>query len=111
MKYKLMSALGSEYNPSFSTNGGDVIKGSKAGQITIIPKSQKVDLRVSNAGNFIGSQSFGVRQIPAPEIKPSVKGKAIDLKNGIPANTSSISLDAIPMLVLQDFYPKMQGFK
>ena len=62
-------ALGSEYNPSFSTKGGDVIRGSKAGEITIIPKSKNVDLSVSNAGNFIGSQSFGVRQIPAPEIQ------------------------------------------
>lgn len=104
-------ALGSEYSPSFSTNGGDVIKGSKAGQITIIPKSQKVDLRVSNAGNFIGSQSFGVRQIPAPEIKPSVKGKAIDLKNGIPANTSSISLDAIPDASFAEFLPKDARFQ
>ena len=72
-------ALGSEYNPTFSANGGDVQKGSKAGQITIIPKSKNVNLRVSNAGNFIGSQTFGVRQIPAPEIKARVRGKDIDL--------------------------------
>ena len=104
-------ALGSEYNPSFSSNGGDVIKGSKAGQITIIPKSKKVDLNVSNAGNFIGSQSFGVRQIPAPEIKPSIKGKAIDLKNGIPANTPSISLDAIADASFAEFLPKDARFQ
>ena len=104
-------ALGSEYNPSFSTSGGDVIKGSKAGLITIIPKSKKVDLNVSNAGNFIGAQSFGVRQIPAPEIQPRIKGKAIDLKNGIPANTPSFSLDAIADASFAEFLPKDARFQ
>ena len=42
-----------------------------------------MDLNVSNAGNFIGSQSFGVRQIPAPEIKARIRGKEIDAKTGI----------------------------
>jgi len=104
-------ALGSEYNPAFSANGGDVQKGSKAGQITIIPKSKKVDLRVSNAGNFIGSQSFGVRQIPAPEIKARVRGKDIDLKNGIAANTPSFSLDAVADASFSEFLPKDARFQ
>ena len=104
-------ALGSEYNPSFSTKGGDVIRGSKAGEITIIPKSKNVDLSVSNAGNFIGSQSFGVRQIPAPEIQARIKGKAIDVKNGIPANTPSFSLDAIADASFSEFLPKDARFQ
>ena len=41
-----------------------------------------------NAGNFIGSQSFGVRQIPAPEIKARIRGKEIDAKTGIPSNSA-----------------------
>ena len=64
----------------------DVQKGSKAGQITIIPKSKNVNLRVSNAGNFIGSQTFGVRQIPAPEIKARVRVKTL-LEKWYAANT------------------------
>ena len=104
-------ALGSEYNPSFSTKGGDVIRGSKAGEITIIPKSKNVDLSVSNAGNFIGSQSFGVRQIPAPEIQARIRGKAIDIKNGIPANTPSFSLDAIADASFSEFLPKDARFQ
>ena len=104
-------ALGSEYNPAFSANGGDVQKGSKAGQITIIPKSKNVNLRVSNAGNFIGSQSFGVRQIPAPEIKARVRGKDIDLKNGIAANTPSFSLDAVADASFAEFLPKDARFQ
>ena len=99
-------ALGSEYNPTFSARGGDVVRGSKAGVVTIIPKSKKVDLNVSNAGNFIGSQSFGVRQIPAPEIKARIKGKEIDAKTGIPVSTPSFSLDAIADASFAEFLPK-----
>ena len=104
-------ALGSEYNPTFSARGGDVVRGSKAGEVTIIPKSKKVDLNVSNAGNFIGSQSFGVRQIPAPEIKARIRGKEIDAKTGIPANTPSLSLDAIPDPSFAEFLPKDARFQ
>ena len=104
-------ALGSEYNPTFSARGGDVVRGSKAGVVTIIPKSKKVDLNVSNAGNFIGSQSFGVRQIPAPEIKTRIKGKEIDAKTGIPVSTPSFSLDAIADASFAEFLPKDARFQ
>ncbi len=104
-------ALGSEYNPSFSATGGDVIRGSKPGEVTVIPKSKKVDLNVSNAGNYIGSQSFGVRQIPAPEIKATVRGKEIDAKSGIPVSTPSFSLDAIADASFAEFLPKDARFQ
>ena len=104
-------ALGSEYNPTFSARGGDVVRGSKAGEVTIIPKSKKVDLNVSNAGNFIGSQSFGVRQIPAPEIKARIRGKEIDAKTGIPLSTPSFSLDAIADESFAEFLPKDARFQ
>lgn len=104
-------ALGSEYNPTFSARGGDVVRGSKAGEVTIIPKSKKVDLNVSNAGNFIGSQSFGVRSIPAPEIKARIRGKEIDAKTGIPVSTPSFSLDAIADASFAEFLPKDARFQ
>ncbi len=104
-------ALGSDYNPSFSVKGGDVIKGSKVGEITIIPTTSKVDLNVSNAGNFLGSQSFGVRRIPAPEIQARIKGKQIDSKVGMPVSTSSISLDAIADASFREFLPKDARFQ
>ena len=104
-------ALGSEYNPTFSARGGDVVRGSKAGEVTIIPKSKKVDLNVSNAGNFIGSQSFGVRQIPAPEIKARIRGKEIDAKTGIPVSTQSFSLDAIADESFAEFLTKDARFQ
>jgi gliding motility-associated protein GldM len=104
-------ALGSDYNPSFSVKGGDVIKGSKIGEITIIPNTSKVDLNVSNAGNFLGSQSFGVRRIPAPEIQARIKGKQIDSKIGMPVSTSSFTLDAIADASFREFLPKDARFQ
>ncbi len=104
-------ALGSEYNPTFTANGGDIQRGSKAGQVTIIPTSKKVDLNVINAGNFIGSQSFNVRQIPAPEIKARIRGKEIDAKTGIPVTTQSFTLDAIADASFKQFLPDDARFK
>ena len=104
-------ALGSDYNPSFSVEGGDVIKGSKAGEITIIPTTSKVNLNVSNAGNFLGSESFGVRKIPAPEIQARIRGKQIDSKVGMPVSTSSFTLDAIADESFRAFLPKDARFQ
>ena len=85
-------ALGSEYNPTFSARGGDVVRGSKAGQVTIIPKSKKVDLNVSNAGNFIGSSLLVLDKFLHLRLKARIRGKEIDAKAGIPVSTPSFSL-------------------
>ena len=104
-------ALGSDYNPSFTVTGGDLVRGSGIGEITIIPNTSKVDLNVSNAGNFLGTKSFGVRKIPAPDIQARIKGKQIDLIKGIPVNTASFSLDAIPDESFAAFLPKDARFQ
>ena len=104
-------ALGSDYNPTFTVKGGDLVRGSGTGEITIIPNTSKVDLNVSNAGNFLGTKSFGVRKIPAPEIQARIKGKQIDSKRGIPVNTGSFSLDAISDESFAAFLPKDARFQ
>ena len=104
-------ALGSDYNPTFTVKGGDLVRGSGTGEITIIPNTSKVDLNVSNAGNFLGTKSFGVRKIPAPEIQARIKGKQIDSKRGIPVNTASFSLDAIADESFAAFLPKDARFQ
>ena len=104
-------ALGSDYNPTFTVKGGDLVRGSGTGEITIIPNTSKVDLNVSNAGNFLGTKSFGVRKIPAPEIQARIKGKQIDLIKGIPVNTANFSLDAIPDESFAAFLPKDARFQ
>ena len=104
-------ALGSSYAPSFSMTGGDVIKGSQIGQVTLVPKAKNVELRVNNGGNYIGSQKFGVRQIPAPEIQARIRGKQIDGKRGIPISTRSFDLDAIADASFAQFLPKDSKFR
>ena len=104
-------ALGSSYAPSFTMAGGEVIKGSKIGEVTLVPSAKNVELRVSNGGNFIGSQKFGVRPIPAPEIQARIRGKQIDGKRGIPISTRSFNLDAIAEAGFSEFLPKDSKFR
>lgn len=77
-------ALGTNYNPSFSANGAEVIKGDKPGKVTIIPTQRKVSVSVSNGGTNIGSESFNVKNIPRPRYIPKDNsGKEISQKDGI----------------------------
>jgi gliding motility-associated protein GldM len=98
-------ALGNAYNPSFSAQGGDALKGSERGQVTVVPKSRKVVLTVSSNGNRIGSREFGVRAIPAPEIKAFTDQGEVNMKDGIPAKTPRLFLQAIPDPSFKEFLP------
>ena len=59
--------LGSNYNPSFSAKGGVAINGGGGGKVTIVPKSNKVTLSVSNSGSFISN--FNSKLIYTPDQK------------------------------------------
>ena len=77
-------ALGTNYSPNFSSQGAEVIKGTKAGQVTIIPSQRKVSVTVSNGGTNIGTESFNVKNIPRPRYIPKDNsGKEISQKDGI----------------------------
>ncbi len=77
-------ALGTSYNPSFSITGGEIVKGSKIGQVIIIPNQRKVNVTVSNSGSNLGSEPFDVKLVPRPRIiAKDNNGRDIDLKNGI----------------------------
>ena len=104
-------ALGNSYNPSFRANGGDAIKGSQRGQVTLVPKSRKVTLTVSSGGNVIGSREFGVRSIPAPDIKIFTDAGEVNLKDGISFRTSKLYLRAIPDESFAQFLPNDAKFQ
>lgn len=90
-------SLGSGYNPDFRASGGSVIKGNGPGLVTIIPNSPKVALTVINDGNTIGTENFGVRKVPRPEIKVTARGQEIDTKQGYPVGRlRSLEANAIP---------------
>jgi gliding motility-associated protein GldM len=104
--------LGAAYNPSFTAKGGVAIKGSAKGLVTVVPKSRKVTLSVSSAGNPIGSREFGVREIPAPDITPLMgPNKPVDLKAGISSKTPKIYIKPIPDRSFAEFLPKDAKFK
>jgi gliding motility-associated protein GldM len=78
--------LGTNYKPSFSARGAEIITGSKVGQVTIIPSQRKVQVSVNNAGIFIGTEQFDVKNVPRPRIiAKDNNGRDIDLKNGVKA--------------------------
>ncbi len=101
-------ALGTDYNPAFNVKGGDAIKGSKPGEVTVIPSAANVDLSVSSGGNFIGTENFKVRRIPKPAIEVFGPGnKPVDLKQGEDiSRLRSITVKAIPDESFLQFLPK-----
>jgi gliding motility-associated protein GldM len=100
--------LGSSYSPSFSAKGGDAIKGSKTGEVTIIPTSTKVNLSVSSGGNFIGTESFEVKRIPQPNIKVYGQGgKEVNILQGEDlSKLRMIEIKAVPDESFAQFLPK-----
>jgi gliding motility-associated protein GldM len=79
-------SLGTSYNPSFNAAGATIIKGTKAGQVTIIPKQRKIQVAVSNAGTSIGTQEFAVKNIPEPRYVAYIGNTPVDLRTGIRVN-------------------------
>ena len=81
-------ALGTNYNPTFSSGDATTIKGSKTGLVTVIPTGRsKVKLTVSNGGNVLGTETFSVKKPPLPKFSFKTRGKDIDMKNGIKASS------------------------
>jgi len=77
-------ALGTNYNPTFSGKGAEIVKGEKVGKVTIIPKERKVFITVMNGGATLGTEPFDVKPVPKPRYVPrDNSGKEIDMKNGV----------------------------
>ncbi|MEQ8478697.1 gliding motility protein GldM [Fulvivirga sp.] len=77
-------ALGTNYNPSFSSGDASIVKGNRAGLITVVPKGRsKVKLTVSNAGSTLGTETFDVKKVPPPNIKITNRGREVDFEKGV----------------------------
>jgi len=79
-------ALGTNYNPSFSSSGAEIRKGDKPGKVTIIPSQRKITINVSNGGTPIGVQPFDVKNIPEPRFVAYIGNTPVDLRQGIKPN-------------------------
>jgi gliding motility-associated protein GldM len=76
-------ALGTAYNPSFSSGDATIVKGNRAGLITVVPKGRsKVKLSVSNGGSTLGTETFDVKKVPPPNIQITSRGKEVDYEAG-----------------------------
>lgn len=88
-------ALGTNYNPSFSSKDAEIRKGDKPGKVTIIPSARKIKVSVSNNSTLIGEQGFDVKNIPEPRFIAYVGSTPVDLRKGIKA-TELRSLRIVP---------------
>ena len=107
-------ALGTAYNPSFSGSGARFVPGAKKGMVTIVPNGKKVLLNVSSSGNRIGSQKFGVRKVPKPDIVPMNRGtkRPIDQKRGFSKSLpTSLIVKAEADESFKQFLPKDARYK
>jgi gliding motility-associated protein GldM len=92
-------ALGTSYAPEFAVSNGRVIKGSRPGQITVIPTSDsgKVTIGVSSGGNKIGDVSYDIKPVPAPTIRPYDAKGPIDQTSPYPSpGPGQLLIKAIP---------------
>lgn len=105
-------ALGTNYNPSFSASGAAVYEGSKRGLVTVVPNAANVTLNVSNNGTPLGSEKFGVRRVPKPEIVAYGGNKPLNEKQGESATSlRTLNMKAIPDESFAEFLPKDAKFR
>ena len=76
-------ALGTAYNPSFSSTGAEIRKGPDKGKVTIIPRDRKITVNVSNSGTPLGGIPFNVKNVPEPRYIAMVGNTPVDLRQGI----------------------------
>lgn len=101
-------SLGTNYNPTFTPAGAQIVAGAKASQITIIPKQNKVTIAVNNGGVLLGSEEFAVKRIPRPHVtKKDQTGKVVDDKNGVKiGGLSSLRITVDPDDTFKENVPK-----
>ncbi len=77
-------ALGTNYRPTFTPKGAQIVPSDKASRITIIPNEMKVFVTVLNGGANLGTEPFDVKRIPRPHVtKKDQSGREVDPKNGV----------------------------
>jgi gliding motility-associated protein GldM len=105
-------ALGTNYQPNFTADGAAVYQGNKPGVVTLVPNSKNVKLNVSSSGTFIGSENFGVRLVPKPEIVPTDGARELDQKMGMKAGQlGKIVMRADADASFKEFLPKDARFR
>jgi gliding motility-associated protein GldM len=103
----LVPALGTNYNPSFSSSGAEIVRGDKPGRVTIIPKQRKIKVAVSNGGTKLDDADFDVKNIPDPRYIAYIGTTPVDLRSGISANQlANLTIKAVPDENFKEEVPK-----
>ncbi|MGY6558653.1 MAG: type IX secretion system motor protein PorM/GldM [Nitritalea sp.] len=90
-------ALGNSYAPEFSVSNGTAIKGTRPGQVTIVPgNSGKVVIGVSSGGNKIGNVDYEIVPVPDPTVRISDGRGPIDISKAYPSpGPTTLRVEAI----------------
>jgi gliding motility-associated protein GldM len=107
-----VSGLGPAFNPSFSSSGAEIQKGTRPGVVTIIPSQRKFPINVSNGGASLGAVNFEAKPIPRPRIiAKDATGRDIDPKQGIRANSPQMKVNADAEANFKEEVPKDANFR
>lgn len=107
-----VSGLGPAFNPSFSSTGAEIQKGSKPGIVTIIPSQRKFTISVSNGGAGLGAVPFEAKPIPRPRVlAKDANGRDVDPKQGIRSNAPQIKINAEAEANFKEEVPKDANFR
>lgn len=100
-------ALGTSYNPNFSSSGAEIRKSPERGKVTIIPRERKITVNVSNGGTPIGGQPFDVKNVPEPRYVAYIGNSPVDLRQGVkPAQLRSLRIVVEPDANFKEEVPK-----
>jgi gliding motility-associated protein GldM len=104
--------LSGNYNPNFTVEGGQGIRGGGVGEINVVPNSsaRKVVLTVTNAGQTIGSKDFTVKEIPAPMIRVMDGANEVNPSVPISPTTRALRIDAKADADFEGGHPKDARF-
>lgn len=106
-------ALGASYSPVFSSDNGEVIPGSRVGDVTLIPTREgNCKLTVSSKGKVIGYQEFVVNPVPRPTVYlGNSSGTEVQLNRPIPASVPKVFIYAKPDETFKRTLPREANYK
>jgi gliding motility-associated protein GldM len=100
-------ALGTAYNPNFTSTGAEIRKGPERGKVTIIPKDRKITVNVANGGTPLGGVPFDVKNVPEPRYVAYIGNSPVDLRQGVkPAQLRSLRIVVEPDANFKEEVPK-----
>jgi gliding motility-associated protein GldM len=106
-------ALGTNYSPTFTASGAQIVKGDKPSKVTIVPSQMKVSVTVTNGGANLGTEPFEVKRIPRPHVtSKDQNGRAIDMKAGLKiAGLNSCKVSVEPDDTFKENAPKDANYR